>query len=481
MGAWAPFCKPGVATVLGNSGSAVEVSLDVGAGRGSGRGQRQRATADSRVLVPRRSPARVCLPAGTVWTCQNGAPFKLRGWHSLAFARSSAGALARLWRAGRPSCTRARARYCPLVMAWLGCSPQTFPPCRATVDVPCAMAPVLPAGTMSSAEGRGTRQAAADQRSRARQEKQEKQERRLDPSKKLRQLPGALTDAGLKQAINELPVGARLAADTVYKCWCEGKFADDEFISFLQSISTYSPALLQMVRPPGAPQRGKGEDLMPAAPQHSEEAEAAMGINKEWRLRRRAEAVRRRAAGITGGEHEQCVGYLQRTFTCLRQQLPDEAQPVLLDAIMAFSRKSIGADAFGQQMQDLVDAYQLMVPLDYVPQRQYKVGESAAETGGKRGTSGMHAETCSKGSARGSKKSKAQVAPVKAISLDDTDLSRCESFLSYPSPLLPRLPHPLLHPQHTQARSLSQAPSWKHLPKRQEAVCAGDIAAVGRG
>jgi len=367
------------------------------------------------------------------------------------------------------------------------------------------MAPVLPAGTMSSAEGRGTRQAAADQRSRARQEKQEKQERRLDPSKKLRQLPGALTDAGLKQAINELPVGARLAADTVYKCWCEGKFADDEFISFLQSISTYSPALLQMVRPPGAPQRGKpthgapvrgseamggvqhasaggkGEDLMPAAPQHSEEAEAAMGINKEWRLRRRAEAVRRRAAGITGGEHEQCVGYLQRTFTCLRQQLPDEAQPVLLDAIMAFSRKSIGADAFGQQMQDLVDAYQLMVPLDYVPQRQYKVGESAAETGGKRGTSGMHAETCSKGSARGSKKSKAQVAPVKAISLDDTDLSRCESFLSYPSPLLPRLPHPLLHPQHTQARSLSQAPSWKHLPKRQEAVCAGDIAAVGRG
>jgi hypothetical protein len=225
---------------------------------------------------------------------------------------------------------------------------------------------------MSSTEGRGTRQAAAG---RARQDKQDKQDRRLDPSKKLRQLPGALTDAGLTQAINELPVGARLAADTVYKCWCEGKFADDEFISFLQSISTYSPALLQMVRASGTqprgkpmhgmPQRGgeaaggaqhagvssKSEEVLPAVPRHSEEAEAAMGINKEWRLRRRAEAQRRRAAGIQGGEHEQCVGYLQRTFSCLRQQLPSAAQPVLLDAIMAFSRRSIGPDAFGQQMQ----------------------------------------------------------------------------------------------------------------------------------
>lgn len=76
--------------------------------------------------------------------------------------------------------------------------------------------------------------------------------------------------------------------------------------------------------------------------------------------------------------------------------------------------------------QDLVDAYQLMVPLDYVPQRQYRSNEPAAsEFSGKRGTAGMHAETSSKGSARGSKKSKAQVEPLAAVSLDDNDLSRC--------------------------------------------------------
>jgi len=76
--------------------------------------------------------------------------------------------------------------------------------------------------------------------------------------------------------------------------------------------------------------------------------------------------------------------------------------------------------------QDLVDTYQLMVPLDYVPQRQYRSNEPAAnELSGKRGTAGMHAETSSKGSARGSKKSKAQVEPLAAVSLDDTDLSRC--------------------------------------------------------
>ena len=155
---------------------------------------------------------------------------------------------------------------------------------------------------------------------------------RTDPSRRLRQLPGALTEAGLSLAINELPVGARLAADTIYKCWREGKFAHDEFISFLQSISSYSPALHMMLRGalhesksmgsamPGTLLRGVGalgaghfgaqfgavgvgcEGGLAArhvmVSQVSEESEAAMGINKEWRERRRKEAARRQCAGI---------------------------------------------------------------------------------------------------------------------------------------------------------------------------------------
>ena len=251
-------------------------------------------------------------------------------------------------------------------------------------------------------EGRGVRQSApgayaGEQRGRG----HEKQ----DFLAKLRQLPGELTDAGLTKGMNELPVGARLAAETVYKCWREGKFADDELISFLQSISTYSPALMLMMRAsmapgtamPSIPLRGGvkgggyfagGFDLPHAVPvpQISEESEAAMGINKEWRSRRRKEAARRQCAGIQGSEHDQRVGYLCRTFSCLRHQLPPSALPTLLDAMIGFSCRRSSPEAFGQHMQDLVDTYQMVVPLDYIPQRAYREG-SAGEP--KRGHTSM--------------------------------------------------------------------------------------------
>ena len=233
-----------------------------------------------------------------------------------------------------------------------------------------------------SSEGRSNRQAATDtfaseQRGRARQDK------RVDPGKQMRRMPGSLTDAGLTIAINELPVGARLAADTVYKCWRDGKFADDEFISFLQSISTYSPVLQQMVHAsaqdsapggkplPGIPVRGNtmgGAQFAGAvggrkifgreAPQPqsqpqplSEESEAAMGINKQWRSRRRREAMRRQCAGMKGTDHQLRVGYLCRSVTCLRQQLPPSAMPALLDSAMRYSRAALSPEAFAQQMQ----------------------------------------------------------------------------------------------------------------------------------
>lgn len=282
-------------------------------------------------------------------------------------------------------------------------------------------------------EGRSNRLLAAgtipsEPRGRARQE------RRVDQGKKTRRLPGSLTDAGLTLAINELPVGARLAADTVYKCWREGKFADDEFVSFLQSISTYSPALQHMVHAsmhdsmvsgkpvPGvqlrdnamggaryggfgasAEEHGRGVGV-PAAKQLSEESEAAMGINKEWRSRRRREAARRQGAGIQGTQHQQRVGYLCRTFACLRQQLPPQALPSLLDLMMCYSRDTIPPEALGHQVQDLVDAYQVVVPLDYIPQRSYA---DTTDGGGKRSMAGVQTEASAKGTARGSKKSKA--------------------------------------------------------------------------
>jgi hypothetical protein len=320
-------------------------------------------------------------------------------------------------------------------------------------------------------EGRSNRLLAAgnipsEPRGRARQEK------RVDQGKKTRRLPGSLTDAGLTLAINELPVGARLAADTVYKCWREGKFADDEFVSFLQSISTYSPALQHMVHAsmhdsmasgkpvPGVQLRdntiggsrygGFGSSVeehgrgvgVPAAKQLSEESEAAMGINKEWRSRRRREAARRQGAGIQGTQHQQRVGYLCRTFACLRQQLPPPALPALLDLMMCYSRNTIAPEALGHQVQDLVDAYQVVVPLDYIPQRCYA---DTTDGGGKRSMAGVQTEASAKGIARGSKKSKGvPVVPLAAVSLDDEALAmgrflavRCqrEGFLRLTQPV----------------------------------------------
>ena len=234
-----------------------------------------------------------------------------------------------------------------------------------------------------SSEGRSARQMAAgstpgDHRGWPRKDRPDKKQDQKNNL--LRKLPGTLTDEGLTMAINELPVGARLAADTVYKCWREGKFADDEFISFLQSISTYSPALLHMVcgparrvegnrkqHAPAAQHSGKtggkahfagvvsgSENAMPAVsiePAISAESEAAMGINKEWRGRRRREALRRQTAGLQGSEHEKRVGYLCRTFMYLRQHLPIRALPALLDAIVGFTCRNRSPEIFGQQLQ----------------------------------------------------------------------------------------------------------------------------------
>ena len=276
--------------------------------------------------------------------------------------------------------------------------------------------------------------------------RQDAQQKCPDASMQVRKLPPALTDAGLTTAINELPVGARLAAETVYKCWREGKFANDEFVSFLQSIATYSPLLLQMVcgqdathsRPmlgmavgSSTPSACSSKFLVPAVqavPHIPVESQAAMGINTEWRTRRRHEAARRQCAGIDGNEHQKRIGYLCRTFSLLRQQLPAAAQPALLDVMMGYSRRNTSPEAFGQQMQDLVDAYQMVAPLDYIPQRRYHntIAVSAGPVA-KRGAASMSAGPSSKGAVRGGKKSKAQVAvvPLAAVSLDEAELGRC--------------------------------------------------------
>ena len=80
-------------------------------------------------------------------------------------------------------------------------------------------------------------------------------------------------------------------------------------------------------------------------------------------------------------------------------------------------------EGMSRREQDIVDAYQMIVPLDYIPQRAYiDSNAGAGESSTKRGTAGLFAE--SKGSARGGKKSKHELASVPAVSLDDNDLSR---------------------------------------------------------
>ena len=63
-----------------------------------------------------------------------------------------------------------------------------------------------------------------------------------------------------------------------------------------------------------------------------------------------------------------------------------------------------------------------MVPLDYIPQRQYA---DTSDASGKRNMASMATDASAKGAARGCKKSKPLLSPVAAVSLDDHHFARC--------------------------------------------------------
>ena len=79
---------------------------------------------------------------------------------------------------------------------------------------------------------------------------------------------------------------------------------------------------------------------------------------------------------------------------------------------------------FFARAQDLVDAYQIVVPLEYIPQRCYGDGADASM---KRSMAGTQPDMASsKGAARGVKKSKSSfMTPVAAVALDDVPFARC--------------------------------------------------------
>ena len=105
----------------------------------------------------------------------------------------------------------------------------------------------------------------------------------------------------------------------------------------------------------GAARRFAGGDkVMSAVPVEktvSPESEAAMGINKEWRERRRREAIRRQSAGLEGSDHEKRVGFLCRTFMHLRQHLPLVALPALTDAVALLEAAPFAEAAAAHEQQ----------------------------------------------------------------------------------------------------------------------------------
>eukprot|EP00960_Hanusia_phi_P072295 767751-Hanusia_phi.AAC.4 len=206
-----------------------------------------------------------------------------------------------------------------------------------------------------------------------------KKEAGMSDSKGTKILPGNLPEPELMRALEELPVGARLATNTVFKCWRDGKFADDEFLTFLNSISSYSPQLTSLLHrqagtsgPLNAKNKfGLKQNKGIVQSSLPDETESAMGINKEWRARRRQESIRRKFHGLQGNLHQRCTKYICKTLSQLRSALPLPARISLLDVVTAFLNKRLTPEAFGEALLNLVDQYQVTVLLEYIPQRSY--------------------------------------------------------------------------------------------------------------
>mmetsp|Transcript_41847 Transcript_41847/g.131954 ORF Transcript_41847/g.131954 Transcript_41847/m.131954 type:complete len:902 (-) Transcript_41847:63-2768(-) len=257
-------------------------------------------------------------------------------------------------------------------------------------------------------------------------------------------LPGNLPEPELMRALEELPVGARLATNTVFQCWRDGKFADDEFLTFLNSISSYSPQLTSLLRnqagssgpAAGAKNRNNqfGLNQNKSLQQSSlpDETESAMGINKEWRARRRQESLRRRFHGIQGNLHQRCTKYICKILSQLRSSLPVSARVSLLDIVTAFLNKRLTPEAFGEAVLNLVDQYQVTVLLNYIPQRSY--GFPIVDASTKRHTMECQMES-NRNLPSNSKRSKSTLPPLKSASptlpaameaTDTIDCCRCQ-------------------------------------------------------
>lgn len=101
---------------------------------------------------------------------------------------------------------------------------------------------------------------------------------------------------------------------------------------------------------------------------------------------------------------------------------PPQQSPCCL--ILWWVTRTDSPEVFGQQIQDLVDAFQMVVPLEYTPQRRYISMACAAESRAtKRGSADRETNN------KGGKKSKSHVLPVAAVSLDEAELGRCVVFV----------------------------------------------------
>lgn len=217
-------------------------------------------------------------------------------------------------------------------------------------------------------------------------------------------LPHPLSEDLMKEVLQELPTGARLATETCYTCWKENKFPTPEFLSFLRSISTHSKILRGLFPADGGEAERDSTPLQPDPDRASarQPSESAQGVgfddaeispetsdNETDRIqhqRRLAEVQRRRLEPFQDAGPARTSRFLQWMLVELRGLLPGKGQHQLLSAVRNYlaDRSDGGVQELARSVQEAVDDHNIHIPLVYTPHRVHEAASMAVQEGKKR-------------------------------------------------------------------------------------------------
>ncbi|EKX33123.1 hypothetical protein GUITHDRAFT_120690 [Guillardia theta CCMP2712] len=191
-------------------------------------------------------------------------------------------------------------------------------------------------------------------------------------------LPHPLTDEILREVLQELPTGARLATETCLSCWKENKFPTAEFISFLQSIAAHSSILNKLFNEGGGQPEGSSADqssdgrigqendlqegmedmdVEPLPPTHELCDEKETETDLIQHQKRLQEIKRRQLECIDGKNSKKICNYLQVVLYEFVRRLPISAYRQFIYSVRQYVENKLSAEGFGEVIKTFVDQH----------------------------------------------------------------------------------------------------------------------------